>query len=96
MPPFLHAYNILCIICLLYFCILSSLLECLKGFLLSKILQKMSEDVNTTAEDTSPKEKRSFPKSFSMSNFTAGATLHLSRTEMFNMLRDEALATLCR
>ena len=55
----------------------------------------MSEDVNTVG-DASPKEERRIPKSFSMSNFTAGATLHLSRTDMFIMLRDEALATLCR
>ena len=55
----------------------------------------MSEDVNASV-DSSLEEESRIPKSFSISNFTAGATLHLSRTDMFNMLRDEALATLCR
>ena len=71
------------------------MLECLKGFLLSKILQKMSEDINTTSSST-PQEEEGITKSFSMSTFTSGTTIYLSRFDMFNMLRDQAFATLCR
>lgn len=71
-------------------------LDCLKGFLLSKILQKMSEDVNAASSGTTQGEEEGMTKSLSMTTFTAGTTLHLSRSDMFNMLRDQALATLCR
>ena len=89
-----HAVDVLLIwICSIH----SSTLECLKGFLLSKILQKMSEDVNAASSGTPQgEEEEGMTKSLSMTTFTAGATLHLSRSDMFNMLRDQALATLCR
>ena len=75
-------------------CLCSLTLECLKGFLLSKILQKMSEDVNAASATT--QEEEGMIKSLSMSTLTTGGTLHLSRSDMFNMLRDQALTTLCR
>ena len=78
---------------MIYLCSLT--LECLKGFLLSKILQKMSEDVNALSA-TTPQDEEGMTKSLSMSAFTTGGTIHLSRSDMFNMLRDQALTTLCR
>ena len=71
------------------------MLECIKGFLLSKILQKMSGDINATSSST-PQDEEGMSKSLSMSTFTSGATIYLSRFDMFNMLRDQAFATLCR
>ena len=82
---------------MIQFCSMHSLtLECLKGFLLSKILQKMSGDVNAASSGTPQGEEEGMTKSLSMTTFTAGTTLHLSRSDMFNMLRDQAITTLCR